>query len=163
MKGDDMRDKDYDGRLVYLTVHADRWFKEAHPSFNIPLSNRLAKVIKVFDWNTPEGKLLLSAREKTGKWGNFESKDFKFVLKVYHPDIIRGQKKGLTVEEVLPRCYPGSELLLFDVLPEWMISDLNKVEKDMLKIDKKPTKTRKKPQKRTKTAVKKTTKRKQKT
>lgn len=154
-----MKDKDYDGQLVYLTVHADRWFREAHPNFNVPLSNRLAKVIKVFDWRTPEGKMLLSAREKTGKWGSFESKDFKFVLKVYHPDLVRGTKKGLTVEEVLPKYYPGTELMLFDLLPAWMVSDLNKVEKDILKLTNKPTKTKK----RAKTSVKKTTKRKPRT
>jgi hypothetical protein len=129
-----MNDKDLDGRLVYLTVHLDRWLREVSPGFNVTMANKMAKVIKVFDWDIEEGKLLLDARAKTGKWKSLNSKDFKFVLKVYHPDLTIKKKKGCTLEEVLPRCYPGTELYLFDLVPDWMLEDLKKSEKDALTL-----------------------------
>jgi hypothetical protein len=128
------KDQDLNGRLVFLTYHVDVWLKQTNPKFNIPMANRIAKVIKVFDWNTDEGKLLLREREKTGKWKNMDAKAFKFVLKVYYPELIKGEKKGFTAEEVLPRYYPGTEFLLFDRIPSWMLTSLQKEEKDVLKL-----------------------------
>lgn len=144
-----MDDKDWLGKIVYLTVHAEVWFKEIKPNFNIPMVNRLAKVVKIFDWDTEEGVILLEAREKTGKWTNLNSKDFKFVLKIYYPELIFDQnvkiyspellfskeiKKGFVAEEVLPLKYPGTELFMFDLLPDWVIKDLTKEEKDIFKV-----------------------------
>jgi hypothetical protein len=122
------------GRLVFLTHHLDIWLKQINPKFNIPMANRIAKIVKIFDWDTDEGKILLREREKTGKWKNLDPKAFKFVLKVYYPDLIRGDKKGVTSEEVLPRYYPGTEFFLFDLLPSWMLKSLQKEEKDVLKL-----------------------------
>lgn len=144
-----MDDKNWLGKIVYLTVHSEVWFKEINPNFNIPMVNRLAKIVKVFDWDTEEGKILLEAREKTGKWGKLNSKDFKFVLKIYYPELIfdpdikiyspemhRGMevKKGFVAEEVLPLKYPGTELFMFDLLPDWVIKDLVKEEKVIFKV-----------------------------
>ena len=53
----------YKGQLVFLTVHVERWYKDLNTEFNIPMANRLSKVIKVFDWSSKEGKLLLKMRE----------------------------------------------------------------------------------------------------
>ncbi len=128
------KDKDLDGKLVYLTVHFDVWLRQTTPSFNIPMANRIAKVVKVFDWNTKEGQLLLREREKTGKWGKMNPKDFKFVLKVYYPDLVKGEKKGITAEEVLPRCFPGTELYLFDEIPQNFLNSWMKTEKDVLHL-----------------------------
>ena len=129
-----MDDKELDGKLVYLTVHVDRWLREINVDFNVTMANKLAKVIKVFDWESDEGKYLLRARAKTGKWENLEPKDFKFVLKVYHPDLVVKNKKGCTIEEVLPRCYPGTKLYLFDLLLDELLVDLQKAEKNLLKL-----------------------------
>jgi hypothetical protein len=122
----------------------DAWLRQVNPKFNIPMANRIAKVVKVFDWDTAEGVLLLQEREKTGKWGKLNPKDFKFVLKVYYPDLVRDKKAGITAEEVVPRCYPETVLNLFELLPVWMLSSLQKEEKDILKLivdtDKKTTK-----------------------
>jgi len=134
-----MTDSELNGRLVYFTVHMDVWLKQSNPKFNIPMASRIAKVVKVFDWDTDEGKLLLKVREKTGKWKNLRSEDFKFVLKVYYPDLIKDKKEGITVEEVAPRKFPGTEMSLFEPLPVWMLTSLQKEEKDVLKLLKKET------------------------
>jgi len=55
-------EKKVEGKLVYLTYHVDIWFRELNKEFNIPMANRLAKVVKEFNWNTKEGKLLLKER-----------------------------------------------------------------------------------------------------
>jgi len=132
-----MNDKDLDGRLVFLTVHMDRWLREVNADFDVPMANRLARVIKVFDWDTEEGRILLQEREKTGKWKNLNARDFKYILNIYNPDLIRNNKIGCITPEVAPRCYPGTELALFDLVPEWMLKEINKEQKNVLKIEKK--------------------------
>jgi len=135
-----MDDKQLLGKIVYLTVHTDTYLREINPKFNVPMANRTAKIIKIFDWETEEGKLLLKAREKIGKWGNtFNPKDFKYVLKVYYPDlkIDKNKRQGLTVEEVLPRFYPGTEFTLFEVLPDWVLKDYKKKIIELSVVDNK--------------------------
>lgn len=122
------------GRLVYLTTHCDVWFRELNPKFNIPMANRIAKVVKIFDWETEEGRLLLAEREKTGKWGKLDPKAFKYVLKIYCPELKLKNKNGFATEEMLPRNYPGTKLNMFDPLPVWMLKSLQKEEKDIFKV-----------------------------
>jgi len=147
------------GRLVYLTTHSDVWFREINPKFNVPMANRIAKIVKVFDWDTDEGKLLLSEREKTGKWGKLDPKAFKYVLKIYFPELVLRNRKGLTTEEVLPMLYPSTKLTMFELLPLWMLKNLQKEEKDIFKLLRKDTKinvntnNKSKPKPKTKTNV----------
>ena len=131
-----MEDKDFIGHIVFLTVHFDKYLKIKNPLFDVPLSNRLAKVIKVFDWDTEEGKLLLSFRDKE-KWKDKDPRDFKFVLKVYMPDLIIKGKTGIAVEEVLPRYYPGTKHTLFDIFPDKLLEDINKKDKEFFSVKKK--------------------------
>lgn len=120
-----MEDKNLLGRLVFLTVHADRWLRTRNEAFHVLMANRIARVIKVFDWETAEGKYLLEQREKSGKWTDLSPTDFKFVLSIFYPELIRDGVKGLTVEEVLPRGYPGEKTVLFELLPDWMAKELS--------------------------------------
>jgi hypothetical protein len=130
-----MKDLELEGKLVYLTVHYDKWLREVNSDFNIPMANRLARIIKVFDWDSEEGLLLHKARTSTNKWGNFNPKDFKFVLKVYCPELRRQDKKlGFSTEEVVPRCYPGTEMTMFDVVPEWMLEQITSDKWDVFKV-----------------------------
>lgn len=144
-------DKDLSGRLVYLTTHVDAWLRDINPKFNVPMANRIAKIVKVFDWNTDEGKLLLAERKKNGKWTKLNPLDFKYVLKIYYPELTTQGKKGLIIEEMLPRCYPGTQLSMFEPLPPWMLQSLQKEEKDVFKVVNKTSDTDKKS--RTKTNV----------
>ena len=146
-------DEEFAGRLVYLTMHCDVWFRELNPNFNIPMVNRIAKVVKVFDWDTDEGKLLLSEREKTGKWGKLDPKAFKFVLKVYCPELKIKNKIGFATEEVLPRKYPGTDLTMFELLPPSMLRSLQKEEKDIFKLLRKDSDSDNKSKTRTKSKV----------
>jgi len=123
-----MTDHDLLGRLVYLTVHADRWLRERNPVFNVLMANRVARVIKVFDWDTEEGKYLLRLREHSGKWRDLDPKEFKFVLSIYYPELVRDGKAGIMVEEVFPRTYPGQATHLFEPLPPWMELELQRWE-----------------------------------
>jgi hypothetical protein len=132
-----INDKDLAGRLVYLTRYLEKWYKDLNPAFNVPITNRLAKVVKVFDWDTDEGKLLLSEREKTGKWKSLEPKLFKFILKVYYPELILKNSKKVMIEEVVSQYYPGTENKMFCLLPDWMVEDLNKEQKNILTVVKK--------------------------
>lgn len=143
-----MEDKDLKGRLVYLTVYIDRYLREVNPEFNVPMANRLAKVIKVFDWDTEEGKLLLDVRSKSKKWNEkYNKRDYKFVLKIYYPDLMIKNRTGVTVEEVLPRMYPGTKHSLFELVPDWMHEDIIKEEKEAFFLDKKDISKRKRPRK----------------
>jgi len=155
-----MGDKDLLNTLVFLTVHAERWIKEASPQFAIPLSNRIARVSKVFDWDTDEGKLLLRARDKAGKWEKLTSKDFKFVLSVFYPELVKDGRHGLIIDEMLPRMFPGTDLELFTPVPDWMLKDLReeKVGDAFSLIPKKPAKKSVKKSAKKKSPAKKKTK-----
>ena len=118
-----MDDHEYLGRVVYLTGAIDAWVRRINTKFNVPMACRLAKVIKVFDWTTEEGKFLLETRKKSGKWERQDPEDFKFVLKVYYPDLTIKNTKGFTADEVLPRCLPGTDKTMFEILPEWVLYD----------------------------------------
>lgn len=126
------KDSDYRGRLVILTSNLENWLKQLNSDFNVPMTNRLAKVVKVFDWSSREGKALLEARNGKygGKWKNLNAKDFKFVLKIYYPELRMKRTNEVTAEEVLPLYYPGTKGLMFIPLPEWMWDDMNIEEKN---------------------------------
>lgn len=134
---EDIDDKDLNGRLVYLTRHLEMWYKSRMPNFNVPITNRLAKIIKIFDWDTEEGKILIEARKKTGKWENIDPKDFKFVLKVYFPELTINKKSKVMVDEVVPQYYPGTKNEMFCLIPKWMLTDLIKEEKNSFSVVKK--------------------------
>ena len=133
-----MTDKEYSGKLVFLTVHVDKWLREVNPEFNIPMANRLAKIVKIFDWKSAEGKIVLNQRKKFGKWDTLDPRAFKFVLKIYLPELIvensKEEKKSSTAIEILPRYYPNSKLTFFEVVPDWMFRDFKKIEKDIFKV-----------------------------
>lgn len=147
-----MEDGELLNRIVFITVHADRWLRDANPRFNIPMANRLARVSKVFDWDTDEGRMLLEAREKSGKWGKLNSRDFKFVLSIFYPELIKDGQQGMVIEEVMPQRFPGTELDLFSPMPTWVLDDILKERKqELFKLEKSGSsraKTVKKPAKR---------------
>ena len=122
-----MEDSELSGKFVYLTPHLEHWLKEINPKLNISLAGRTARVIKVFDWDTEEGRILLKARKDTGKWEKQDPKDFKFVLRVYYPELKKKddpEKIGVAVEEVVPRYFPGTKQEMFGLIPEWILKEL---------------------------------------
>jgi len=144
-----MEDSELLNRVVFITAHADRWLRDANPRFNIPMANRLARVSKVFDWDTEEGRMLLEAREKSGKWGKLDPRDFKFVLSIFYPELVNDGQRGMVIEEVMPRRFPGTELELFSPMPAWVLDDILKERKQALfRLEKPGAKTAKKPARR---------------
>jgi hypothetical protein len=125
-----MEDSNFSGKFVYLTRHLELWLKRVNTGFNLSMAGRIARIIKVFDWDTDEGILLLNARKESGKWDKLDPKDFKFVLRIYYPELHHKEKKGVAVEEVVPRYFPGAttKLEMFEVLPEWILKELREKE-----------------------------------
>lgn len=138
-----MNKENFEGRLVILTRHLERWYKELNSEFNVPITNRLAKVVRVFDWDSSEGKLILSERKKTGKWDNLDPKAFRFVLKIYYPELRIGRTSKVMIEEVVPQYYPGTEAPMFILMPDWMLKDLLQKEKLAFKVEKKAVRSQK--------------------
>ena len=125
------------GNLVYLTIHYDKWLRERNANFNIPMVNRIAKIIKIFDWDSDEGQLLLAVRDKSGKWGDLDSKDFKYVIKIFYPDLIYGDKNGYAAEELVPKYYPKTDNPMFGKIPINVLNVIVKAQKEAFKITKK--------------------------
>jgi hypothetical protein len=128
------------GDIVYLTRHYAEWIKMLKGDLDISLIHRIARVVKVINWRTKEGKLLLEQREKTGKWKNLNSKDFKYVLKVYYPDLKskKTDHTGITAYEVLPLNFPETEYPLFEKYPQHLLDDMNKEDiEDIFKLERK--------------------------
>lgn len=129
-----------EGDIVFFTQHYAEWIKLLKGDLDISLIHRIAKIVKIFNWDTEEGKMLLEQRVLTGKWNNLESKDFKFVLDVYYPDLVNGKKKQLGIKaiEVLPALFPGTEFPLFVVYPQHLLDDMfKKIDHDIFKLEKK--------------------------
>lgn len=119
-----MNDPTLENKLVYLTSHFHTWVKSRNPDFNIPMVCRLAKVIKIFDWETKEGKELLSERLKNEKWKEQDARDFRYVLEIYYPDLTKGEKKGVIAPECVPLLNPTSKGPLFEVVPNGILKQI---------------------------------------
>lgn len=115
-----------EGMLVVLTRHLDMWYKQLTSEFNVQIANRLGKIVKIIDWDTDEGKIILKAREETGKWNNLDSKSFKYVVKIFYPELVIKSSNKVMIEEVLPLRFPGTEALFFFPVPKWMSTELVK-------------------------------------
>lgn len=107
-----------------MTRYADYWLRRVNPGFDVPMANRIGRVTKVFDWDSDEGRYILSEREKSGKWSKLDPREFKFVLTLYYPELIKDGVHGISVEEVLPRMCPGTKHAIFELVPEWMQKEL---------------------------------------
>ena len=120
-----MQDLDLQGKLVYLTVHFQNWLQELNINFSVPVIGRLAKVTKVIDWESKEGKLVLSERQKSPKWKNLDPKSFKFIISIYYPELIVKNKKGVIIPEVVPMMNPyNGKGPFFELVPDWMLKDI---------------------------------------
>jgi hypothetical protein len=119
-----MEESNLQNKLVYLTVHFHTWVKDRNPDFNIPMLCRWAKVIKIFDWDSEEGKALLTERLKSDKWKEQDAKDFKFILDIYYPDLIKGEKKGVIAPECVPFLNPTTKKPLFEIVPTGILKQI---------------------------------------
>jgi hypothetical protein len=126
----------YENRLVYLTTHFHTWIKERSPDFNILMIGRLAKVIKVFDWNSKEGKSLLNERLKNKKWNEQDAKDFKYLLEIYYPDLSKDGKKGVIAPECIPLTGKDKKPL-FDLIPNGILKQILSTAKFTISLSEK--------------------------
>lgn len=94
------------GDLVWLTDKASKWIrsKSKGEAMEVPFVGRLALVSKVIDWETDEGKAILSAREQNPKWLAMENHlRVKFIVNILFPEIHTG-----FLPELLPDTFESS-------------------------------------------------------
>ncbi|HMB31065.1 MAG TPA: hypothetical protein VKN82_04505 [Desulfohalobiaceae bacterium] len=116
------------GTLVFLTQAYEEYVYKRNPKLQVSLVNRIAKLEEIIDWNSPKGKKIKAAREKSGKWKNLPLEDNKYIFSVYYHDIEgRGGKKGV-IERGVPLFskHPETKELFFMPIPEWIYRDIMK-------------------------------------
>ena len=113
------------GDLVYITSAGHDWMtrKQVFAGGGKVLYGRSAVVLDVYDWDSERGKEILSKREASDKWQGLESRDFKYVLLIFFPEVTVDGKQGAAFPDVLPLKHPrmdGSPLL-FASYPEHLL------------------------------------------
>jgi hypothetical protein len=121
------KEKDFkEGDVVFITIKGHTWLHETKASFNIPVSGRLAKISKIINWNTKDGKALLKQRIASGKWKESELKSRRFVLDIYYPELtMEGYDPGVKVPEVMSLYTDDDQQPLFDKWNPDLWKDLN--------------------------------------
>jgi hypothetical protein len=120
------------GDLVFLTKAYENYIRGRNPksitiNLKISLINRLAKIEKIIDWTSPEGKKIKAARIKSGKWVGLPLEDNKYIISVYHYDLI-GRKGQTGVIERTPVFSkdPNTGESFFIKMPDWIYKELFK-------------------------------------
>ena len=126
-----------EGDLVYLTLAAHEWIVRKNPDLNFPVNGHLARISKVFEWDTEEGKMILEERKKVAGWRELDPREFRYILNAYFPELIGGKKsQGAILPLVLPESYPGKPgTPMFGSVPKSMLKDM--MSDETAKIEKK--------------------------
>ena len=95
------------GDLVFLTMAAHDWLCRKNKDFSVPFSGRIARIMEVIDWESEVGKEILEKRELSGKWGEYRTEDFKYVIEVYLPEIQTSTGDGVAQPQVFPLMHPN--------------------------------------------------------
>jgi hypothetical protein len=117
-----------DGDLVYLTKAFDVYMHRKHSAITTRFENCLAKVEEILDWGSDKGQKIKAARLKTGKWANLPMEDCKYILSIYHMDLIgRGGQHGL-IERGVPvfSKHPETREPFFEKVPDWFYKEVMK-------------------------------------
>lgn len=151
------------GDLVYITLAGQDFLsRNRDAQSNVQVNGRMAKILEIYDWKTARGRKILADRKKSHfTWSKLKSKDFKFVLCIYGPELKHPDtgSMGVMVPEIFTEFHPTAEgkIKLFDKWNDDMFLDMFAQNEDY-KVTKQVTKKAvKKPPKRraAKKAVKK--------
>lgn len=123
-----MDEKIKPGDLLFLTKHYHSYIKKKYPKIPLSLTNRLAKLEEIIDWDSTKGKKIKQARIKSGKWKKLPIEANKYIISIYYHDLTgRDGQKGV-VERGVPmfRYHPSTEMPFFQKVPEWVYKEIMK-------------------------------------
>ena len=116
------------GEMVVLTAAYERHLMAANPLLRYTMSNRLAKIEEIFDWESPKGKKIKAARLKTNaaKWSKLPLEDCRYVLSIYYPELKGRQGQNGVAERGMPSFSKDPETgeAYFIKVPEWMVKEI---------------------------------------
>ncbi len=116
------------GDLLFLTESFHKYISKKFPDSKIILTNRIAKLEEIIDWESVKGKSIKAARLKSGKWKNLPIEENKYIVSIYYHDLTgRKGQKGVA-ERAVPmfRYHPKSGKPFFVKIPDWIYKEINK-------------------------------------
>lgn len=123
-----MEQKIKPGDLLFLTEAFHKYIMKKYPRSKLILTNRLAKLEEIIDWNSIKGKNLKAARIKSGKWKDLPIEENKYLLSVYYHNIVgRKGEEGVAERGVAMFRYdPKSKSPFFVKVPDWIYKEIMK-------------------------------------
>ena len=116
------------GDLLFLTGFYHDYVLEKNPRLNIVLTNRLAKLEEIIDWESEKGKTIKKYRELSGKWKDLPLEKNKYIVSVYHHDLIGRKGQVGVIDRSLPmfRFHPKTGKPFFEKIPDWIYKEIMK-------------------------------------
>lgn len=116
------------GDLLFLTGAFNTYFHKKHKDSKIVLTNRMAKLEEIIDWNSEKGKTIKAARIKSGKWKNLPLEENKYIISIYYHDLIgRDGQKGVVERGVaMFQGHPETGARFFEKVPDWLYREIMK-------------------------------------
>jgi len=114
------------GDLLIMTQAYDEYVHQKNPQLKLVLTNRLAKLEDIIDWDTERGRLIKEAREKSGKWKDLPIEENKYLVSIFYPDITGRKGEQGVAERSIPlfRKHPKNGVPFFTKVPEWLYKEL---------------------------------------
>jgi hypothetical protein len=97
-----------EGDLVFLTRAADVWLGDRRTdAIALILGGRIARILKIIDWESPEGKAVQEKRKEFPKWLEIPNpQDYRYRLEIFLPEIPKSKSEfGLILEDWVPEKY----------------------------------------------------------
>ena len=116
------------GDLVFLTKDYENYVWKRNPGVKVTLTNRLAKLEKILNWDDDTGKKIKEARLKSGKWKDLPLEDNKYIFSIFFHDL-RGRKDQAGVVERGVSMFgkdPTTGASFFMKVPDWIYREIQK-------------------------------------
>lgn len=97
------------GDIVFITMAGQDFLsRNRGDEFNINVYGRLARIDKVYDWDTPEGEKILEGRAKHFTWSKLDKEQFKYVVHIFCPDLNdpSSGSRGVLFPEIMAEYHP---------------------------------------------------------
>jgi hypothetical protein len=116
------------GDLLFLTGFFHDYVLEKNLGLNLVLTNRLAKLEEIIDWDSNKGKAIKKYRELSGKWKDLPIEENKYIVSIFHHDLIGRKGQSGVVERCLPmfRYHPKTRKPFFEKVPDWIYKEIMK-------------------------------------
>lgn len=116
------------GDLLLLTGAFNAYFHKKHKNSKIVLTNRLAKLEEIIDWDSEKGRMIKAARIKSGKWKNLPLEENKYIISIFYHDLSgRDGQRGVVERGVaMFQGHPETGTPFFDKIPNWLYKEIMK-------------------------------------